>query len=267
MSTPPRRFQAIAGLVLLAWLGLLAVVPASWAQWAVFDGSNFLQNTLTAINSASRVSQGAAAYARQAQQLYAQYQSISYQVQNLQRLDAGSVYAILNLSRSVANSLQGVRGMSYELDAALRQFEALYPKLAEAAAEVGGVLATADSIALQRRMQRARFDAAQAVVQISAVAGALEHVNAEATQLLNRAAAASGAHDLGQVQAAQAGLTQGLLMRVEQQLAVAHRLQAHRTAEEITLQEARLQALEAASVPTPAYTEARGRLVTYRYHR
>lgn len=233
----------------------------------VLDVSNLAQSTITALNSITRVAQAASSYARQAQQLYAQYQSITYQIQNLQRLDAGSVSAILTLSSRVATSLQGVRGLSYEVDAALREFDALYPKLARTAGDLSGVLSTAESLAFQRRMQRARFDAAQAVVQISAVSGALERVNAEVGQLLQRAAASSGAHDLGQVQAAQAGLTQGQLMRVEQQLAVANRLQAQKAAEEITLEEARRTALEAAAVPTPAYTQARGRLVTYRYHR
>jgi P-type conjugative transfer protein TrbJ len=251
----------IAGAI----VATLLTAQVATAQWEVIDLSNLLQSTTTAINSVTRVAQGAAAYARQAQQLYAQYQSMAYQVQNLQRLDANSVAGILTLSQSVATSLQGVRGMSYEVDAALRHFDALYPKLARTAGDLSGVLATAESLALQRRMQQARFDAAQAVVQISAVSGALERVNAEATQLLHRATAAAGAHDLGQVQAAQAGLTQGMLMRVEQQLAVANRLQAHRAAEEITLEDARLRALEAAAVPTPAYTQARGRLVTYRY--
>jgi P-type conjugative transfer protein TrbJ len=231
----------------------------------VLDVSNLAQSTITAINSVTRVAQAASSYARQAQQLSAQYQSMAYQVQNLQRLDAGSVSAIVHLSSSVATSLQGMRGMSYEVDAALREFDALYPQLARTAGDLSGVLATAESLALQRRMQQTRFDAAQAVVQMSAVSGALERVNAEATQLLQRASASAGAHDLGQVQAAQAGLTQGQLMRVEQQLAVANRLQAHRAAEEITLEDARLRALEAAAVPTPAYTQARGRLVTYRY--
>jgi P-type conjugative transfer protein TrbJ len=253
----------IAGAIVATVLSHAAL--ATGGTVPVLDVSNLAQSTITAINSVTRVAQAASSYARQAQQLYAQYQSISYQIQNLQRLDANSVAAILTLSQSAATSLQGVRGMSYEVDAALRHFDALYPKLAQTAGDLSGVLSTAEALTLQRRMQQTRFDAAQAVVQMSAVSGALERVNAEVSQLLNKASATAGAHDLGQVQAAQAGLTQGLLMRVEQQLAVANRLQAHRAAEEITLEDARLRALEAAAVPTPAYTQARGRLVTYRY--
>jgi P-type conjugative transfer protein TrbJ len=236
----------------------LLTAHVAGAQWEVIDLSNLVQSTTTAINSV----QTAANTARQVVNTYTQIRNqvtqINNQLKNLERLDFNAVSALLHVTSSMVGTLREARGVSFELDRAIAEFDRLYPRVQE-------VLSAGEVLAMRRQWAGQRRDAAATAVQVQAVTQSLESMYTSLSQLLNRAAAAQGNLDVNQVQAQQNGVTQTLLMHIQQVLAGNGRVLAQQQAEDATLQEAALREIEAATRTDTPYTGARGRLATYRW--
>ena len=237
---------------------VLLTAQVATAQWEVIDLSNLVQSTTTAINSV----QTAANTARQVVNTYTQIRNqvtqINHQLQNLERLDINAITTVLDLTSGVVGTLRQARGVSFELDQALAQFDRLYPRVQE-------VLSAGQVITMRRHWAGQRRDAAATAVQVQAVTQSLESMYASLSQLLQRATTAQGNLDINQVQAQQNGITQTLLMQIQQILAGNGRVLAQQQAEDATLQDAALREIEAATRTDTPYTGARGRLATYRW--
>jgi P-type conjugative transfer protein TrbJ len=228
------------------------------AQLAVFDASTFAQSLISAYNDVQTAINTAQEVANTYTMIRNQVTQISHQVQNLERLDVNTVSVLLNLASSMVGTLRQAQGVSFELDRALAEFDRLYPR-------VQAVLSAGEVLAMRRQWTGQRRDAAATAIQVQAVTQSLESMYSSLSQLLHKAATAQGNLDVNQVQAQQNGVTQTLLMQIQQVLAGNGRVLAQQQAEEATLQDAALREIEAATRPETPYTGARGRLATYRW--
>ena len=118
---------------------------------------------------------------------------------------------------------------------------------------------------MRRQWAGQRRDAAATAVQVQAIAQSLESTYTSLSHLLNRAAAAQGNLDVNQVQAQQNGVTQTLLMHIQQVLAGNGRVLAQQQAEEASVQDATLREIETATRTEQPYEGAGGRMAVYRW--
>jgi P-type conjugative transfer protein TrbJ len=252
-------------LVILTWLFLLTVAPSSWAQWAVIDASNLVQTTITAYNSVQTAVNTAREVANTYQQIRNQYEQIRNQVtqienqaRNLQRFDLTSVDAVLGMGQSIVGVLNTAQGVSFQLDQARAQFEQVYP-------QVRHVLSPRDALRYQAQWAAHLRQAAATGAEIQALTQDVQTTYGRLCALLQSAAAAQGNLDISQIHAQLLGVLGAQILKMQQIEAGNGRITAQAYAQDAALQEATVRAIEAAAVPTAAYTQARGRLITYRY--
>jgi type IV secretion system protein TrbJ len=246
------------GSLFIAGQVLAASIP-------VIDAGNIVQSTISAIadvqsalSAAEEVYNSYTQIANQYTQIANQVRQIAHEVQNLQHFSGSSIPHLLGISANITSTLGQAQGVSFRLSQATAQFDALYPTVTAA-------LSAAEVTTMRLQWVRERRHAAATGVQVQAITQSLQGMATSVSQLLSQAGAARGNLDVSQIQAQQTGLTQGLLMQIQQVLAGNGRIEAQRQAEDATLQEATMQEIATATQPLPAYTGAQGRLMQYHW--
>jgi P-type conjugative transfer protein TrbJ len=248
----------------LALVLLLGVTPAAQAQWSVIDEAAGLQRTLI---WAEEAVQWAESLANQVKEIEATYNVIYRQIEqyetmirNLQRLPEG-----LNFTEVVnqwASTLAGLLGnaniVSYDLNVVLSQFDALYRN-------VGSLQAGRDVLAVRQRLLTGRMQASQITVQVTAIQGNLVDLYSRICALLSGSFLAQGNLDIQQVQAQQNGLIQHTLQTMATMQATHARNTAQYYAEQATLEQLQLQAIQGAMGSAAPLGEPQGALPKFHW--
>ena len=100
-------------------IGFCFVLPVQ-AQMAVFDPSNFVQNTLTATRTLSQIE-------NQVRQLQNEAQMLINQARNLQQLDFDSVNRLRETLARTEQLLDEAKGLAFDVSQAQGQFARFYP--------------------------------------------------------------------------------------------------------------------------------------------
>ena len=187
-------------------IGLSLVAPAQ-AQMAVFDPSNFVQNTLTATRTLSQIE-------NQVRQLQNEAQMLINQARNLQELDFDSVNRLRETLARTEQLLDQAKGLAFEVSHAQDQFARLYPDQYGDAVSSGQL----QSDALER--WGSSLEALRTAVQMQAQT--MENAQADESVLTDLVGASQSA--VGALQAAQA--TNQLLALQSRQLIQTQQLQA-----------------------------------------
>ena len=253
------RTLALSLLVLLsARSAVEGVVP-------VVDAGNIVQSTIsaiadveTAIQAAMEVVNQYTQIANEYTQIYNQAKQIANQLQNLEKFDGNSISQLLQVSTQIATTLGQAQGVGFDLSQATAQFDQLYPKV-EAVMEAGKLLT------MRQQWVQHRRSAAATGMQVQAVSQHLQSMATNLSQLLSKASATTGNLQIQQVQAQQTGLTQAMLMQIQQILAGNGRLDAQRGAEEAAMQDAVLKEIDKAFAPLPPYKGGNGKLMHYKW--
>lgn len=125
MKTQPRLLSVSLAAVLS--ILLLAVQPA--AAFTVFDPSNFVQNTLTAIRTLEQIN-------NQINQLQNEARMLTNQARNLAGLDFNVVSRLRSTLATTERLIAEAQGLAYDVQNLDREFARLYPE--EYAATVSG---------------------------------------------------------------------------------------------------------------------------------
>jgi len=187
-------------------IGLALAMPAQ-AQMAVFDPSNFVQNTLTATRTLSQIE-------NQVRQLQNEAQMLTNQARNLQELDFDSVNRLRETLARTEQLLDEAKGLAFDVSQAQGQFAQLYPDQYGAAVSNGKLQADA----LER--WGSSLEALRTAVQMQAQT--MENASADQALLTDLVGASQSA--VGALQAAQA--TNQLLALQSKQLIQTQQLQA-----------------------------------------
>lgn len=198
-----RTFQ-VTGLAMA--FGLVLATPAQ-AQMAVFDPSNFVQNTLTATRTLTQIE-------NQVQQLQNEAQMLINQARNLQELDFDSLNRLRETLARTEQLLDEAKGLAFEVSQAQDQFAQLYPDQYDTAVSSGKL----QSDALER--WDSSLEALRTAVQMQAQT--MENATADESVLTDLVGASQSA--VGALQAAQA--TNQLLALQSKQLIQTQQLQA-----------------------------------------
>lgn len=249
----------------LSLVSLLLTSPVVMATVPVIDAGNIVQSTIsaiadveTAIQAAMEVVNQYTQIANEYTQIYNQGQQIYHQLKNLEKFDGNSISQLLHVSTQIATTLGQAQGVGFDLSQATAQFDALYPKV-EAAMEAGKLLT------MRQQWVQHRRSAASTGMQVQAVSQNLQTMATNLSDLLGKASSASGNLQIQQVRAQQEGLTQAMLMQIQQLLAGNGRLDAQRTAQEATVEDMTLKEIDKAFAPLPAYTGGQGKLMHYKW--
>jgi P-type conjugative transfer protein TrbJ len=242
------------------WAVLLTVLttPMAYGQWLVEDALNLVQNTFSAVADVEAAANTAQSVLNEYEMIKHQVEQITYAVQNLQRLDLNYVNEIFAAGRSIVNTLRRAKGVSFDLNRSMTEFDRLYVQL--------GSTATSGQL-FQQQLQWAttRRQAAATAVQVQSVTSVLTEQYGQLCDILNRGVAVQGNLDAQQLQIQQQGLSQGILLQQMQIQAGNARGQALAEAEQAAAREAAIQAMQQATPELPTYTENRGRFANYRW--
>ncbi|WP_313023966.1 P-type conjugative transfer protein TrbJ [Pseudomonas lopnurensis] len=125
MKSKPSLLSASLAAVLS--VSLLAVSPAS--ALTVFDPTNFVQNTLTAIRTLEQIN-------NQINQLQNEAQMLTNQARNLANLDFNTINRLRSTLATTERLIAEARGLAYDVQSLDREFARLYPE--QYAATVSG---------------------------------------------------------------------------------------------------------------------------------
>ncbi|BEO69425.1 conjugal transfer protein TrbJ [Serratia marcescens] len=125
MKTKPRLLSVTLAAVLS--VSLLAVQPAS--ALTVFDPSNFVQNTLTAVRTLEQIN-------NQINQLQNEAQMLMNQARNLAKLDFNIVNRLRSTLATTERLIAEAQGLAFDVTNMDREFARLYPE--QYAATVSG---------------------------------------------------------------------------------------------------------------------------------
>ncbi|MBI1866967.1 MAG: P-type conjugative transfer protein TrbJ [Methylocystis sp.] len=114
------RFRAICLAGVVAMAPTLAPTPA-FAQWVVFDPSNYAQNLLTAARSLQQIS-------NQITMLQNQAQMLINQARNLESLPFSSLQSIEQSFERTQQLLKQAQRIAYDVNAINTTFQRLYPQ-------------------------------------------------------------------------------------------------------------------------------------------
>ncbi len=117
MKTKPRLLSVSLAAVLS--VSLLAVQPAS--ALTVFDPSNFVQNTLTAVRTLEQIN-------NQINQLQNEAQMLMNQARNLANLDFNIVNRLRSTLATTERLIAEARGLAYDVQSMDATFARLYPE-------------------------------------------------------------------------------------------------------------------------------------------
>ena len=177
MKTQPRLLSVSLAAVLS--ILLLAVQPA--AAFTVFDPSNFVQNTLTAIRTLEQIN-------NQINQLQNEARMLTNQARNLAGLDFNVVSRLRSTLATTERLIAEAQGLAYDVQNLDREFARLYPE--EYAATVSGDQMLHDA---QERW-RHTLDGLHTAMRVQAQASQnLAHDESALADLVNESQSAEGA--------------------------------------------------------------------------
>ncbi|ERP91370.1 conjugal transfer protein TrbJ [Marinobacter sp. ES-1] len=160
-------------------IALLVVQPA--AAFTVFDPSNFVQNTLTAIRTLEQIN-------NQINQLQNEARMLTNQARNLAGLDFNVVSRLRSTLATTERLIAEAQGLAYDVQNLDREFAQLYPE--EYAATVSGDQMYQDA---QQRW-RHTLDGVHTAMRVQAQASQnLAHDESALADLVNESQAAEGA--------------------------------------------------------------------------
>jgi P-type conjugative transfer protein TrbJ len=107
---------------------LLAPIPGA-AQWAVIDGSNLVQNTLTAFNTARGLVNQGVQIAHEVELIRNQLDQLAYDAANLTALPLQIVDDLLSALNRYEELLRQAEGLKYQYQTITNAFENLYPRI------------------------------------------------------------------------------------------------------------------------------------------
>jgi P-type conjugative transfer protein TrbJ len=190
----------VAGLI----AGSATVVPLHpvQAQVAVFDGTNFSQNLLTAARALQQIN-------NQIQQLQNQAQMLANMARNLQSLNFSSLDNMVSTLSQVSRLMDQGQGIAFDVQATEQIFAKLYPQ--QYASTVGTNQLFADA---RQRWQNSMNAFQQTLVVQAQVA---RNVEADSDTLSSLVNASQGA--VGSLQAQQA-MSQLIALSIKQQLQI-----------------------------------------------
>jgi len=110
--------KKIPALMLAVSLTLASAPPVD--AFTVIDVANLVQNTRSAILQLEQIQ-------RQVDQLRNQAKSLANEAKNLKRLDGDVVQRLRTSTRRVDQLMRRARGIAFDIDSSVRQFEKLYP--------------------------------------------------------------------------------------------------------------------------------------------
>lgn len=231
---------------------VFTIAPSHAYTVPVFDFAGFANTLLTAWNTFY-------SYAEDIQHTANQVQQIALATQDVANngIDMNTVDTVLGLAGRMNTTLKNARGLSYETDQAIRDFEVAYKQVKE-------VLTPAQALAQRAQWATTRRSAAGAAIQVQAISRDLEQTHRSMERLLSKAKAADGSVKIAQAQAQLQALSQSIELQQVQQQAVLGRLQALKEAESATAALQELEAGERFFAPMATYTGARGKAFNLR---
>lgn len=140
MKAKPRLLSVSLAAVLS--VSLLASQPAS--ALTVFDPSNFVQNTLTAVRTLEQIN-------NQINQLQNEAQMLMNQARNLANLDFNIVNRLRSTLATTERLIAEAQGLAYDVTNMDREFARLYPKQYAATGALQAMQATNQLLALQAK--------------------------------------------------------------------------------------------------------------------
>lgn len=186
---------AITGALALA---TLATSEPAWAQWTVFDPSNYSQNILTAARTLEQIN-------NQIRMLQNQAQSLINQAKNLTTISFPELQALKQTMQQIDQLMGQAQGIQFKVASLDQQFRSLYPDR------------FAQSLTTSQQVQsaRARMDTARAAFEqtMTVQAQVVENIAADQAALTGIIARSQSAE--GALQASQA--TNQLLALVAKQ--------------------------------------------------
>ena len=253
--------------VLFVGLGLILWAVPAFAQFGasvVFDPANLAQNVISAVQSVSIAANTAASYVRQGEQLKNEFNIIRRQMEqyetmlkNLQRLPEGlnMVDTVLAYGNKLTGLLNQANSVSYDLDTASREFQALYID--------GASVATGDLRLVKERYLRARMQASGTAVQVQSIRANMSDLFTRVCALLNGSWQVQGNLDAQQIAHQQNALTLTTLQQIQALQMTADRLKAQREAEEVALQRLKQKVQDTFVTPMDDYTQEQGQLPSW----
>ena len=193
--------KKLATLLLGATLAAGLAAPAT-AQWAVFDGANYVQNVIEAARALQQIN-------NQIQSLQNEATMLANMGKNLKSLNVSSLSSIVSDLTQISTLMNKAQGISFNVGASQAAFAQTYPQN-YAASTTSGTLA-ADA---QKRWQDAMAAFRQTLTVQSQVA---QNVQSDTTTLTELVTASQGA--VGSLQVSQA-TNQLLALSIKQQLQI-----------------------------------------------
>lgn len=238
MRIPTRKYLVATalGAGAIGSLAVTLIVPSApaYAQFTVFDPSNYSQNLLTAARTLQQVN-------NQIRSLQNQAQSLMNQAKNLTTIGFPEIQAITSTLRQIDQLMGQAQGIQFRVDGLDQQFRQLFPQSFNQALTMNGQVVAA----------RTRLDTEMAAYKqtMGVQAQVVENVQADAQTLGGIVSRSQGAE--GALQAQQA-TNQLLALTAKQQFQIQNLMAAQYRAE----------ATEAAR---RAQAEAEGRAATTKF--
>jgi P-type conjugative transfer protein TrbJ len=110
-------------------LACLLVPKPGYSQWAVIDGSNLVQTTLTAANTAKALINDGIQIAHEVEFIKNQLDQLAYDAANLTALPPQIVDDLINAMNSYEALLRQAEGLKYQYESITSAFENLYPRI------------------------------------------------------------------------------------------------------------------------------------------
>ena len=98
----------------------LTMAPTAYAQWAVIDPANLVQNILTALRTLNTVN-------NQVRQLQNEAEMLRNAALNLQRLDLNTLNRLRATLATTERLFQEAQGLAFDVNRAVQDYERLYP--------------------------------------------------------------------------------------------------------------------------------------------
>ena len=194
--------KKLVNVLLASALALSGMAAPATAQWAVFDGANYVQNVIEAARALQQIN-------NQIQSLQNEATMLTNMAKNLKSLNVSSLSSIVSDLTQISTLMNKAQGISFNVAASQAAFAQTYPQN-YAASTTSGTLA-ADA---QKRWQDAMAAFRQTLTVQSQVA---QNVQSDTTTLTELVTASQGA--VGSLQVSQA-TNQLLALSIKQQLQI-----------------------------------------------
>jgi len=194
--------KKLATLLLGGTLALGGMAAPAMAQWAVFDGANYVQNVIEAARALQQIN-------NQIQSLQNEATMLTNMAKNLKSLNVSSLSSIVSDLTQISTLMNKAQGISFNVSASQAAFAQTYPQNYTASTTSGTL--GADAL---KRWQDAMAAFRQTLAVQSQVA---QNVQSDTTTLTMLVTASQGA--VGSLQVSQA-TNQLLALSIKQQLQI-----------------------------------------------